>query len=318
MKNISLPLCCFLFLFFGILVVSPAQRSEREPADFETPPPSKWELKGFEFFIGAGMYFGSKTTATYYNGAPENNINLDLLFNNKYYREDVLMLMKEAYPYIDTIKLRKDYNENTTYNVAMDISLFGKYRFNRNWYLELSYSFRRLTASSAFVFDFPGVPPSNIEKPYSKNYSRNEILAAKEDRHYIDLSVGYIFQKHNIVKPFLSLGAQFTYIRIKEFLAVIEKKPFDLMGMARNPGYIPGSDPMPNYTDWAGPGYGFSFSAGLKIVCSPAVSLDPIFQLSVASFGHSANLPNFNKSLCFNYIVGVRLVVNDVLFLRNK
>ncbi|MCL2291286.1 MAG: hypothetical protein FWC34_11400 [Bacteroidetes bacterium] len=327
MKNIV-----FLFLLCGCIIVAQAQKGkseqEKEPKghyydgsydESEWKKRDKtWKRSGFELFIGGGIYFGGKKTANYYNGAPENNINLNLLLNNKYHREDVLVIMRRAYPYIGDIKLREDYNYNSTYDIAMDIALGAKYRIDRNWYLELSYSFRRLTVSNFFIFDFPGVPAGNIEHPYNKNYSRPQGLVAKEDRHYIDFSVGYIFQAHNIVKPFISVGGMFTYVRINRFLAVIEDKPFDLMSIARYPDWIPGGMEMPNYRDWAGPGYGGSLTVGLKIAFNHLVSIDPVFQLSVASFGNSQNLPNFNTAMGFNYMAGIRLVMNDALFTRNR
>jgi len=143
------------------------------------------------------------------------------------------------------------------------------------------------------------------------------MVVAKEDRHYIDFSVGYIFQKHAIAKPFISVGALFTYINIKSFDAVIEGQKFDLMGVARYPNYIPNDPTMPSYKVWAGVGYGCTLTVGLKIAIHPTVSLDPVFQLSAASFGNNSNsLPEFNTNICFNYIVGVRIVINDALFFK--
>jgi hypothetical protein len=190
----------------------------------------------------------------------------------------------------------------------MDISLGARYRFNRNWYCELSYSYRRISCENKFCFDFPGGIDGNKENP---PYSNWESLIAKEERHYIDFSIGYIFQENRIAKPFISIGAQFNYINIKSFLAIIEDKPFDLVSIARYPHYIPNVQYPINYRVWAGPGYGFSVTAGLKLVATHMVSLDPVFQLSMGSFGHSRNLPDFNTNLCFNYMVGVRLVVNS-------
>ena len=318
-KNILL-LCGFLFLFCGFLFHSFAQDSTfYDSADEEPVAGTPWERKGFEFSIGGNVYFASKKTANYYNGAPENNINFNLLWKNEYRRREIETLLREKYRYVGadgSIDFSNDYNYDATYNLAMDIALGIKYRFHKNWYLELSYSFRRLTVQNYFFFKFPDVLDGNKENP---PYSDNESFVAKEDRHYIDLSVGYIFQKHTIVKPFLSLGAQFTYIRIKEFNVVIENQPYDLMHMARNPNYQPGVQDETYYMDWSGPGYGFLFTAGIKIAFSKMVSLDPIFQMSVASFGNSSSkLPNFNTAFCFNYIAGVRLVVSDGFFSRNK
>jgi hypothetical protein len=274
-----------------------------------------WKQKGFEFYIGGGAYFASKQTANYYNGAPDNDINLHLLRNNEYHRKNILTILKEHYHYIDTMNLREDYNNDSRYSVVMDLSLGGRYRLTKKWYLEFSYSFRRASCENTFCFDFPGVLPGNKENP---PYSKWEYLVAKEDRHYIDFSVGYIFQNNPIAKPFFSIGAQFNYINIKSFLAIIEDKPFDLIDIAKYPNWIPGMQDMPNYKAWAGAGYGFSFTVGLKLAVTPSVSLDPVFQLSVGSFGNSQELPGFNNSLCVNYMAGVRLVINDALFFKNK
>jgi len=287
-----------------------------------------WRQNGFEFFIGGGIYFGGKQTANFYNGAPENNINLHLIFNNPYYWKDannsVLNILRNKYPHasMDTVVFdeKKGYNRDSRYNIAMDIALGIKYRFKTNWYVELSYSFRRLTCNNRFTFEFPNGVPGNKENP---KYTGWQHLIAKEDRHYIDLSVGYIFQKHHIAKPFIAIGGMFTYINIKSFAAFIEssKPTFDLIEIAKNPDFSPGfpTSPGNHFKSWAGIGYGCSFTVGLKIALHRAVSLDPVFQLSIASFGNSKKyLPGFNTHMCLNYMAGIRLVMNDALFTRNQ
>ena len=333
MKNNNLTLFCLLVLFCGLIMTSQAQKYPKakkvktekalKEDDYYDPYEDEeeeeylgdisWKQKGFEFYIGGGIYFASKKTANYYNGAPENAINLDLLFKNKYYREDVFLIMKEAYPYIDTMVFNGEYNYDSRYSIAMDISLGARYRIQKNWYLELTYAFRRVNCVNTFSFDFPIDVPGNKENP---SYSNLESLVAKEDRHYIDFSVGYIFQNNPVAKPFFSLGAQFNYISIKSFLAIIEETPFDLMAIAKYPDWIPGIQDMPNYRSWAGAGYGFSVTAGLKLAVNQSVSLDPVFQLSVGSFGNSRNLPGFNPHLCFNYMAGVRVVISDMMIIR--
>jgi hypothetical protein len=321
MKKIILIHSFLLAFFCGFVMTSSAQYSggEYEPDDeeFASKKDFTWKRKGFEFYIGAGLYFGDGKTAIYYNGAPGNDIHLNLLLNNEYRRNEIFDIIRSAYQYLDQnslIELDEDFNQKPGYNVAMDISLGAKYRIQKNFYLELSYSFRRLSSENRFIFNFPEVPLSNITKPYSDW----QFLIAKEDRHYIDLSAGYIFQKHAVVKPFISMGLLFTYIRIHSFLAIIEGVPFDLMDAARYPNWTPGYQDMPNYWDWAGPGFGMSLTAGLKIAFNRMVSIDPVFQLSIANFGNGDNLPGFNTKPCFNYMAGIRLVMNDELFSRNK
>jgi len=278
-----------------------------------------WKRKGFEFFIGGGIYFGGKKTANYYNGAPENDINLNLLMNNEQCWLDLRDRIKKAYPAIDdNFEIVDKYNRNSSYQMAMDVAVGAKYRIQQNWYIELGYSFRRLTCDNRFSFNFPGGIPGNKENP---PYSAWQFIVAKEDRHYIDFSVGYILQIHEIAKPFFSFGAFFNYIRIKSFHAIIEgdeQRPYDLMFFARHPDWN-GIEPVPNYHDWAGPGFGTTFTVGLKIAINRAVSLDPVFQLSIGSFGNNkANLPGFDTSPCVNYMAGVRIVLNDALFFKKN
>jgi opacity protein-like surface antigen len=335
MRKTNLPFYCFLVLFCGFVITAQAQKhpkakkvkTEKAPKEDEYYDPYDdeeeeyqgdiaWKQRGFEVYIGGGVYFAGKKTANYYNGAPENDINLHLLTGNKYRWEDIFYnLLKREYRAMDTMKLREDYNIDSRYSVAMDISLGGRYRFLKNWYVELTYAFRRVSCENKFSFYNPSGVPGNKENP---PYSNWEYLVAKEDRHYIDLSVGYIFHNNPVAKPFFSIGAQFNYINIKSFLAIIEGIPFDLMEAARYPNWISGYDDMPNYRVWAGAGYGFSFTAGLKLAVNQSVSLDPVFQLSVGSFGHSKNLPDFNTNLSFNCMVGVRIVINDMMFFKKK
>jgi opacity protein-like surface antigen len=193
----------------------------------------------------------------------------------------------------------------------MDVALGAKYRFSKNFYVELAYSFRRLTAEKVFEFKFPDGVDGNKENP---PYSKRQSMMAKEDRHYIDLSLGYVFHNHPIAKPFLAVGAHFNFIELQKFLVSIEGEFFDLKSFAKTPNYVPGVQEMPNYRVWSGPGYGFSLTAGLKIAINSSVSIDPIFQMSMASFGNSRNLPGFYTGHCFNYMAGIRIVMCDAVF----
>jgi len=311
MKRITFFLLFLSVFYFGTILIVNAQFDDEPRID------NVWQQKGFEFYIGTGVYFASKKTADYYTGAPDKDINLNLVFNNEFYKQQIWEILKNAYPYQE----RYIINDNVmlpAYNIAVDIQPLGlKYRFRRNWYFDLSYSLRILTADNVFHFKFPDVDPGNIE--HNSDISRAQHLVAVEYRHYIDLSLGYIFQKHPIAKPFISVGGLFTYTNIKKFHLFIEEKDFDLLEIAKYPNATPGVPDMPDYRVWAGPGYGFSATVGLKIAFSKLVSLDPFAQISVASFGNNkVSLPGFNTSLCPNYSVGVRLVICDFAVIRNK
>jgi len=330
MKNVSIFCLIILFLCFTINISAQNKKKQQEDYDddfyyeIEDFQDITWKQKGFEFYFGAGAYFGGKYTANYYNGAFYNEFNLNLLINNPYRRDTILNIIREKYRYLsmdDRIELMNPqyYNTNSKYNVAMDIAVGARYRVAKNWFVELNYSFRRITAENIFWFDFLDVPPGNIYP----NYSNNEIMGAKEDRHYIDFSIGYISHNHPIVKPFFAIGGMFTYIRLKSFDVIIEGRRFDLMNMARYPNSIPGVPNDQNWWEWAGPGYGFSITAGLKFAVNKSISIDPVFQLSVASFGNgnyfkSEIYDGYNTSLGCNYYAGIRLVMSGAGVLKNE
>ncbi|MDR1112721.1 MAG: hypothetical protein LBL18_03030 [Bacteroidales bacterium] len=259
--------------------------------------------KGFDFAIGGGTFFGSKYNAAYYSGKPDNECSLNYIFSNKYWYDEINQKVKDSYAYVSDSVYLKDYPGNVTYKVAMLISLGAKYKFNKNWGLSLSYTFSRLTASTPFLLYFDA-PPSNIRYNYVE-----ESLVAKEDRSMIDLSVSCLFHPHKIFKPFLEMGVQFNYVRVKSFDAYIEGTPYNLLDIYNGANYVPGVQLTENKPLYGGAGYGFVVAAGLKIVCNKYISLDPVFHLLASSI----HLPGYT-GVALNYGVQVRVVMSDAVF----
>ena len=278
-----------------------------------------WYDRGFDFYISGGMFWGGKKTALYYNGSRYNECNLDYLFNNEYRRKEILAAVVKIYPNIsmnDEIGYReKDLNLMPTYNLCSNIGLGVRYKIRNNWGISLSYSFSRLTVNTKFLLYVPGQVPSNT-------YPMPEMtLSAKEDRSMIDLSMSYLFSNVNrIIKPFLELGAQFNYVRVKKFDALLldsKNNPvltLTLLDPYGGANYVPGVDMQTYDVIYGGPGFGGSFAAGLKIVVNKYVSLDPTFY---GCFSHLHLKPYGEKVTTFNYGVMLRVVVND-FFLHNN
>jgi hypothetical protein len=65
---------------------------------------------------------------------------------------------------------------------------------------------------------------------------------------------------------------------------------------------------------YGGPGYGFSFATGIKLVVNKFVSIDPTFY---GCFSQLHLKPYGERVMTFNYGVMVRVVVND-FFLHNN
>ncbi len=271
----------------------------------------KWQLKGFEFYIAGGAYFANKNNANFYNGSPENTMNLGLIFNNEFVYDKVSELVIGNYAYVDTIALG-DLPQQMRFVPSMAVQLGFKYRFKKNWYFTMSYAFTRAVASGEFEISFPNVIPSNVYFDYAM-----ERLVAKEDRSTIDLSFGYIFHQNHIVKPFLELGAQFNYLKIKSYDAYIEGTQFDLLSEREDPTN-PGYQSTPYNYVWGGAGFGVSGAVGVKFTATPSVSIDPVFTFSMNSMGHRRLLTTYDTGFYFNYAAMVRIIISDAAFFKNQ
>lgn len=303
-------------------VVSFAQREE--VGDAITFHDTTWYDRGFDFYIGAGMFWGGKKSALYYNGSKYNECNLNYIFNNptdptsSYYKALQEAVIK-VYPYVsysDIISYKEsDLNLNPTYNLAVSINLGVRYKIRDNWGISLSYNFARLKTVNKLLLNIEPQLPSNT-------YRLPELtLLGVEDRSMIDLSASYLFSDvSRLVKPFLEVGAQFNYVRVKKFDAVLlddRNNPVytqTLLDIYGGANYVPGVDMQTYDVIYGGPGFGGSFSAGLKIVVNKFVSLDPTFY---GCFSYLHLRPYGEKVTTFNYGVMLRVVVND-FFMHNN
>lgn len=264
--------------------------------------------KGFDIIFAGGCYFGSKYNAQYYNGDYGNENGLDYLFENTYRYRDIYTMIKEHYPFIsDSIHYGGPLG-NMKYRVAVMVQLGIRYKFTKNWSLQLVYSFSRLKANGQFRILYEAVPGN-----YHTGMLDNQYILGKEDRSLIDLSVCYHFTTKSIVKPFIEAGVQFNFVRVKSMDAVFydanknKLKSYSFINNLQN--YVPGVQSDGSIVKYGGPGFGFSAAAGLKLAFNKYVSLDPCFYFNAGKFG----LEGY-KDFSYNFGVLVRIVMNDSMF----
>lgn len=316
MKRISLTL-----LLFCAMAMSFAQNNP-QPQETQVKITDKtWCDRGFDFYIGGGMLFGSPFNANYYNGSNLNENSLNYVFSNQYWYEEWQRTVSEAYPHIsmsDHIYVNdpKDFDWNLNYKLSMMVSLGARYKLGKGWAIALSYQFSRLTTSTQVLLSSNAVTGNMYKQPVVA-------IVGKEYRSMIDLSASYLFsQVHKVVKPFVELGLQFNYAKAKSFDAVLLDKEnhlvgntYSLLNIYDNQGYYPGAQTF-DYV-FGGPGFGFSGAAGLKIVCGKYVSIDPTFYCYMGRLGiyqgKSASGQGENK-FTFNYGAMLRIVMNDFFF----
>lgn len=286
-----------------------------------------WCDKGFDFYIGGGMFIGNKFNANYYNGSNLNENNLNYIFSNEYWKKELDQIINEYYhdiqmgsAYLELDPGSDIYNWENHYKLSMMVSLGMRYKIRNGWGLSLSYSFSRLTSSSQCLLSTLQPLGNEMRQPVMS-------MVGKEDRSMIDFSASYLFSKvHKIVKPFLELGVQFNYAKAKYFKTVLldkEGKPvgteYSLLNQYDSEhGYTPGAQTYD--ITYGGPGFGFSGAAGLKIAINKKVSLDPTFYCYMGRLGiyqmKNSPLPEFRESnkFTFNYGVLVRVVMSDFFF----
>ncbi|MBR3466716.1 MAG: hypothetical protein IKH15_05795 [Bacteroidales bacterium] len=274
-----------------------------------------WYDRGFDVYIGGGMFWGGRQTALYYNGSRYNECNLNYIFDNEYRVRELLEAVVKVYPHIsmsDQIGYNEsDLNMLPNYTVSASVGVGVRYKIRNNWGISLSYMFSRLTTTNKLLLTYTSISGNLYDAP-------ELTLVGKEDRSMIDLSVSYLFSGvHPIVKPFVEVGAQFNYAKVKKFDAILLDKRNNpvytqtLMDIYNGGNYVPGVDMQTYDVIYGGPGFGASFSAGLKIVVNKFVSIDPTFYFC-ASRLHLE--PYGNKVMSLNYGAMVRVVMNDFFF----
>lgn len=259
--------------------------------------------KGFDFVIAGGIYFGNKFNANYYNGRPENENNLNYLFDNKHWYDDINTLVIENHSYISDSVFLGELPAEMRYNPAMSISLGFKYKFNKNWGISLFYSFAKLTTTGQFTLVFDA-EAGNIRNDYVLEY-----LIGQEGRSFFDLGVSYLFHPSKVVKPFIDFGLQFNYVKVQKFIALIEGQEFELLDYYNGANYVPGYEMQKYNTIFGGAGYGISAALGVKLAFNQYISIDPTFYISASSF----NLTGY-KDIRLNYGAYIRVIMSDLVF----
>lgn len=280
-----------------------------------------WADRGFDFYIAGGMLFGDKFNANYYNGSKYNENNFDFVFHNQYWKEGWNNELTNAYSTgIDNFYFNdpEDMDWNLHYRLSMMVSLGARYKLGKGWAIALSYSFSRLTTSTQLLLSYNGNNSNQIKLPVVA-------MVGKEYRSMIDLSASYLFSSvHPVAKPFVELGIQFNYAKVKSFEAALLDKngkmvgsTYSLLNIYDNQGYYPGAQTY-DYI-FGGPGFGFSGAAGLKIVCGKYVSIDPTFYCYFGRLGvyQGKNVAGENK-FTFNYGAQIRIVMNDFFFTNKQ
>lgn len=301
-----------LLIFTLILLSTSAQKQDstfsKNKFNASLPKYQYWCNKGFDFQIGAGVYFANKYTAQYYNGKSSNENNLDFLLLQKYRYDTLVQFVQQNIGYTigDSLWINADdYPQNMSYKISYYINLGLSYHFSKNWSLSLRFSNTKLTAQDIFLLNF------ETQSGNEFNHYLKGTLQGKEIRNMFSINVKYTFHPHKNFKPFIGLGFQVLNLKIKSFNAYILNRDFNLLNTGQN--YTPGTQQQISYTEYGGTGFGFVGDIGLKIAFNKFISIDPSLSINWIKLPLT-NYPNFK----FNYAVYIAFVFNDLIFSAKK
>lgn len=300
--------CCMKKIGFFLLFIFTLYFSLGQESHLEKERKVSTE-QGVDFSIAGGIYFSNFYTAAYYNGTATNENNLNYIFNNFSWKQSIDNLITSHNHFISSSDAQIQLAElpaKMHYSPGFFIQLGVKYRFNKHWGISLNYSFVRLKASDVFSVTFNKTIPGN-DIP---DYLLYDIVGI-ENRSFFDLNAIYLFETKGIVKPFIEIGGQFNFIRVKSFDAYIEGEKFSLLDIYGGSTYVANTSMQTFDTKFGGPGFGVSSAFGIKLAFNPILSLDPTCYVTAAKYG----LTGYND-FTFNYGFMIRIVMNDSFFAK--
>ena len=123
---------------------------------------------GVDFVIGCGIYMGGAKPAGYYGGYPQNELTLNYVFRNEYWKKEILKLITDHYNFVsstDTTIGIRDYPDKVHYQPAMSVCIGASYRFDEHWRINIYYTFARQPCAGERPSGVPFVPSARQGEP---------------------------------------------------------------------------------------------------------------------------------------------------------
>jgi hypothetical protein len=248
---------------------------------------------GWSFGLNMGAYFGSKYQANFYNGSSLNIDSMNLVFGNKYYREEIERLYNT-----DTVVLL-ELPADMHYQPAMMIGFFVKYNMTTNLGVLLQFNYQKLTAKDVFTM-IPGPALNYLTWQDIHVYP----IWGKEERMNIDLGISKDFVLGESVHFFAEGGMNINYVKVKEHRIAIEGLDYSLINIYGDQPYVPGMQQQTYNVHIGGWGMGAFLNAGFRLIFNNRVSLDPgaaFYWSQIKLKGYTAFKPHFAAYVRLSY-----------------
>lgn len=272
--------------FFGWLTVIFLGSTVAAAQDVYTGETCK-ERSGFEYGGIAGFYFPSNKTADFYSGKPGSENDVDYVFSNHYWYEELRKLLD----FNDTIFVR-EYPGKMSYSPAFSFGLFASYNFNCRTAIYAQFYFVKLRANDVVTIEVD--PPQDyLDEPDIRLCPIKGI----EERNLLDIGVMHSIGMNKTARLILGGGLSMNNVLVKESAIYIAEKKYNLVNIYGNRPYVPGSNQQAYEIRQGGIGFGIFGSVGTRLEFSPAIAIEPgvsVHLMKVALEENAGFTPHFN------------------------
>jgi hypothetical protein len=255
------------------------------------------ERRGLEYGALAGMYFGGQITADFYSGKPENENNVNYVLSNKYWYDEIYLLLGAN----DTVFAR-EYPQKMKYDPSFSFGLFAKYDLDCRTGIYLQFSYAKLVAKDMVSLEVD--PKDYLTEPDIRLCP----IYGTEERNMIDLGVTHAFGNNKVARFILGGGINMNNTLVKEHILSIEDHPYSLVNTYGNNSYIPGGSMQSYEIRQGGIGFGIFGTVGARFEFSPTIAIEPGFtfyykQIAIDPGSGFTSHMNFFVKLCFRDLI---------------
>jgi hypothetical protein len=293
----------FLFLLTGVMFSLNIMAGSPDSLRLLTTPdlfsfmdkPSKigWEVSG-----NFGVYQPNKHQAKFYNGAPENPNNLNYIFSNFYWNQEIKeqLIMNVQRDSFKVDQLPADIK----YDATMYVGFSARYNFSEEIALNISFNYSKLQVRDQITLEiFP--PLSGMVKSYV--YCG---IFGIEGRTNIDVGGLYTWSPEKPLTPFAEMGLNANSTHVKKHILQVYDREFNMVNIYLNSNYVPGA-PVNEYNiRQGGVGFGTYVSGGMRY------QMNPLFSMELAGIVYlkTVNLEGYNKKFGLHGGLLLRLVMS--------
>lgn len=256
---------------------------------------------GFEYGGLGGIYIANNATADFYSGKPGNENNVDYVFNNTYWYDEIRKLLD----FYDTAFVR-EYPGKMGYSPAFSFGLFVKYNFNCHTGIYAQFYYVKLRANDVVTVEVD--PKEYLTEPDIRLCP----IRGVEERNLIDLGVSHAIGLNKMARITVDAGISMNNTLVKENAIYIGEKKYDLVHIYGNRPYIPNSNQQMYQIRQGGIGFGMFASTGVRFEFSPSISLEP----GLSAHFMKINL-NTQTSMAPQLNLYVKIIFRDLLNFSN-